>query len=151
MNCSNCAAPLTPNRQGGYAPCDHCGTHFVPGRPAGDLDQDLEQVEQWWKSKRRPFMRKSSHGKLHPPENHSRFLKLMNVGLGLAVAFVAVAIYWRWAWLGYAGLFLIPILISLPAALFHARVQWRYQQYQRLQREYEVRKSAIINRYAPRG
>lgn len=152
MNCSNCGAPLNPAVRSGNAVCEHCGTHVVPtrARPSGgDLQEDLEQVEQWWTRERERFMTVDRRGFLHPPEEQPiGLLVLMVVGgvLGLSFGFAGFAS--RYEWVGLAAFFLPIILITLPAALYFERAQRRHKEFKQLELEYQARRSAIVERYA---
>jgi hypothetical protein len=109
-------------------------------------------VEEWWERQRRPLMTRDRHGQLHPPEEqHVVHIVLMTLGgiLGLISAIAGHSLHSKMA--GIAGFFLFPILISLPAAFLHERAERRYKEYQKLEAEYQGRRSAIIESHARRA
>jgi hypothetical protein len=139
----------------GIAVCGHCGSHVAlpvaTADAAGNLNEDLAQVEQWWSRQRHPFMTRDRRGNLHPPEEqHIVHVVLMVLGgvLGLICAAAGHALDWDVA--AIAGFFLFPILISLPAALLHQRAERRYKEYKTLEAEYQGRRNAIVDRHARR-
>jgi hypothetical protein len=113
------------------------------------LEEDLEQVEAWWRRESRPLMTQDRRGHLYPPDEKNVLLTvLMTLGmvLGLVSAVAGHAGGWRFA--GIAGFFLFPILITLPAALLHERAEKRYKAYEKLSAEYQGRRNAILDRHA---
>jgi hypothetical protein len=118
---------------------------------AGNLNEDLAQVDEWWNRERRPFMTQDRQGHLHPPEEqHTVHVVLIALGavLGLIAALAGHSLHSMFA--AAAGFFLFPILISLPAALLHQRAERRYKEYKQLEAEYQGRRNAIIDRHARR-
>jgi hypothetical protein len=151
--CASCGAPLTPDPQGGYATCEYCGLRSAPAgtRAGSELEADLQQVEEWWHRERQRFMTADRRGNLHPPEEEKvSHVVWMVVGMALGLGSALAGHQWNWTLAGIAGFFLFPILITLPAALYHQRNEQRHKEYQRVEAEYKGRRNAIIERHARR-
>jgi hypothetical protein len=106
-------------------------------------------VDQWWQRERRRFVRVDRYGTVHPPEKdnpvHTLFM-VLGGGLGVTVFMAGAGSSWQWV--GIAGFFLPVLLITVPAALFHERAERRYKEYQQLERDYQSRRDAIIQRHS---
>ena len=158
MICSSCGAPLNRDAQGALAACEYCGTSTVLPRAVAAvrapdagaaLNADLEQVEAWWHRERQPFMSVDRRGIQRPPEEQPvGLIVAMALGMVLGLTSGVAGFTADSEWLGLAGFFLFPILITLPAALYHQRAEKRFKDYQRLEAEYQGRRNAIIDRHA---
>ena len=90
-------------------------------------------------------------GLFPPEEQNALYVVLIAVGAILALMSAVGGHSWNWHMVGIAGFFLFPILISLPAALLHERTERRYKAYQKLEAEYQGRRSAVMERHARRA
>jgi hypothetical protein len=120
-----------------------------PADRAAGLQEDLKQVDECWERERRPLMTQDRRGRWHPPEEEPILYNIMmtaGIVLGLMSAVAGHSLHWTLA--GIAGFFLFPFLIALPAIRLQERAKQRYQDYKKLEAEYQARRQAVIEIHA---